>query len=194
MLKKKIDLKKIARGVRLMLEGIGEDPDREGLQKTPERVADFYAELTEGMWEDAREQIVPFAGRFARRDGHRQGHLDRLGLRASSRAVRRQMSHRLYSERRQDRRLVEAGAYLGNFRTAFAGAGTPDAADRRDAFRRAEPARRDGRHRSRAHLHDFARRQKTGRQDDHLDRSRRVSQRPAHARRGDELNKRIKII
>jgi GTP cyclohydrolase I len=60
--KKKIDLDKIAKGVRLMLEGIGENPDRDGLQKTPERVAQFYAELTEGMWEDAKSHIVPLPG------------------------------------------------------------------------------------------------------------------------------------
>src|SRR4029079_3023079 len=59
---KKVDLKKIENGVRLMLEGIGEDPDREGLQKTPERVAQFYAELTEGMWIDVEDQIVPLPG------------------------------------------------------------------------------------------------------------------------------------
>jgi GTP cyclohydrolase I len=59
---KKIDRKKIAAGVRLMIEGIGEDPDRDGLLRTPERVADFYAELTEGMWVDASEQIVPLPG------------------------------------------------------------------------------------------------------------------------------------
>ena len=59
---KNVDLDKIAKGVRLMLEGIGEDPDREGLQKTPERVAQFYAELTEGMWIDVEEQIVPLPG------------------------------------------------------------------------------------------------------------------------------------
>ncbi len=61
-IKKKIDLKKIAEGVRLMLEGMGEDPDRDGLKKTPERVADFYAELTEGMWIDPKEYIVPLPG------------------------------------------------------------------------------------------------------------------------------------
>jgi GTP cyclohydrolase I len=60
--KKTIDRDKIAAGVRLMLEGIGEDPDREGLQKTPERVADFYVELTEGMWQDAKSHIVPLPG------------------------------------------------------------------------------------------------------------------------------------
>src|SRR6185369_7691392 len=59
---KKIDLDKVAQGVRLILEGIGEDPDREGLKKTPERVADFYAELTEGMWVDAKQHIVPLPG------------------------------------------------------------------------------------------------------------------------------------
>jgi len=57
-----IDLEKIAQGVRLMLEGMGEDPDRDGLQKTPERVADFYAELTEGMWQDARSHIQALPG------------------------------------------------------------------------------------------------------------------------------------
>ena len=60
--KKKIDLIKIADGVRLMLEGMGEDPERDGLKKTPERVADFYAELTEGMWIDPKEYIVPLPG------------------------------------------------------------------------------------------------------------------------------------
>lgn len=60
--KKKIDREKIAAGVRLMIEGIGEDPDRDGLRKTPERVAEFYVELTEGMWQDARQHIVPLPG------------------------------------------------------------------------------------------------------------------------------------
>jgi GTP cyclohydrolase IA len=57
-----VDRKKIADGVRLILEGIGEDPNRDGLVKTPERVADFYAELTEGMWVDPAEHIVPLPG------------------------------------------------------------------------------------------------------------------------------------
>lgn len=60
--KQKVDLAKIAAGVRLMLEGMGEDPEREGLQKTPERVAEFYSELTEGMWQDPKEHIVPLPG------------------------------------------------------------------------------------------------------------------------------------
>lgn len=59
---KKVDLEKIAAGVRMMLEGMGEDPDRDGLLKTPDRVAQFYAELTEGMWEEPKEHIVPLPG------------------------------------------------------------------------------------------------------------------------------------
>ncbi|HXF42906.1 MAG TPA: GTP cyclohydrolase I FolE [Pyrinomonadaceae bacterium] len=56
------DKEKIAKGVRLILEGIGEDPERDGLKRTPERVADFYLELTEGMRLDPRELIVPLPG------------------------------------------------------------------------------------------------------------------------------------
>lgn len=59
---KKVDIEKIAQGVRLMLEGMGEDVERDGLKKTPERVANFYAELTEGMWQDARAEIVALPG------------------------------------------------------------------------------------------------------------------------------------
>lgn len=59
---KEVNLEKIAEGVRLMLEGMGEDPNREGLLRTPERVAEFYAELTAGMWENASEHITALPG------------------------------------------------------------------------------------------------------------------------------------
>lgn len=59
---KKVDLDLIAKGVRLILEGMGEDPDRPGLQKTPQRVAEFYAELTEGMWDEPGEHLAPLPG------------------------------------------------------------------------------------------------------------------------------------
>jgi hypothetical protein len=57
-----LDLEKIARGVRLILEGIGEDPERAGLQRTPERVAEMYAELTAGMREDPHAHVQPLPG------------------------------------------------------------------------------------------------------------------------------------
>jgi GTP cyclohydrolase I len=59
---KNVDLELIARGVRMILEGIGEDPERAGLQRTPERVAEMYAELTSGMWEDPDEHVTPLPG------------------------------------------------------------------------------------------------------------------------------------
>src|SRR5215211_9447793 len=58
----RVDLEKIARGVRLILEGIGEDPERPGLQRTPERVAQMYEELTAGMREDPQQHVVPLPG------------------------------------------------------------------------------------------------------------------------------------
>ena len=43
-----MDKKKIEQAVRLLLEGMGEDPDREGLMDTPKRVAGYWEELLEG--------------------------------------------------------------------------------------------------------------------------------------------------
>ena len=50
-----MDHDKIEQGVRLILEGIGEDPDREGLKKTPGRVARMYAEICSGLTTDPSE-------------------------------------------------------------------------------------------------------------------------------------------
>ena len=44
-----IDQEKIAFHIRGLLEALGEDPDREGLVETPERVARMYAEVFEGI-------------------------------------------------------------------------------------------------------------------------------------------------
>ncbi|HEX5947941.1 MAG TPA: GTP cyclohydrolase I FolE [Actinomycetota bacterium] len=46
------DAGKVEEGVRLILEGIGEDPGREGLKDTPRRVADMYREVFAGLHED----------------------------------------------------------------------------------------------------------------------------------------------
>jgi len=46
----------------MILEGIGEDTERAGLRRTPQRVAEFFTELTEGMWEEASEHIIPLPG------------------------------------------------------------------------------------------------------------------------------------
>ena len=48
-----MDRNKIEEGVRLILEGIGEDINREGLLETPARIARMYEEICGGMHEDA---------------------------------------------------------------------------------------------------------------------------------------------
>ena len=55
-----MDKEKIARAVRDILEAIGEDPDREGLKETPERVARMYEEVFSGLTEDARDHLKLF--------------------------------------------------------------------------------------------------------------------------------------
>jgi GTP cyclohydrolase IA len=61
MNKTKMDLDKIAAGVRLLLEGMGEDLTRSGIQETPQRVAEMYAEICGGLHEDpqAEMKVIP---------------------------------------------------------------------------------------------------------------------------------------
>jgi GTP cyclohydrolase I len=51
------DLDKIERGVRLILEGIGEDLGRPGIRDTPLRVARMYEEITSGLRSDPTEAL-----------------------------------------------------------------------------------------------------------------------------------------
>lgn len=52
-----MDQEKIREGVRLILEGIGEDVNREGLIETPDRIARMYEEICGGMYENAGEHL-----------------------------------------------------------------------------------------------------------------------------------------
>ena len=52
-----IDLPRIERAVREILLAIGEDPEREGLARTPQRVARAYIELTAGLREDPKKHL-----------------------------------------------------------------------------------------------------------------------------------------
>lgn len=52
-----VDKEKIEKAVRLLLEGIGEDADREGLRDTPCRVARMYGEIFGGMDENPGEHL-----------------------------------------------------------------------------------------------------------------------------------------
>ncbi|MBA7618872.1 GTP cyclohydrolase 1 [subsurface metagenome] len=52
------DEAKIKTAVASIIEAIGEDPNREGLADTPERVAEMYAELFEGLDKDPKEELT----------------------------------------------------------------------------------------------------------------------------------------
>ena len=52
-----VDQKKVQEAIKLLLEGIGEDTDREGLKETPERIGRMYEEICGGMDQDAGEHL-----------------------------------------------------------------------------------------------------------------------------------------
>jgi GTP cyclohydrolase IA len=52
-----VDLARLAAAVREILIAVGENPDREGLQATPARVARMYAEIFAGLHEDPGEHL-----------------------------------------------------------------------------------------------------------------------------------------
>lgn len=54
---KAIDTERIKKAVREILLAVGEDAEREGLKKTPERVARMYTELLGGMHEDVKKHL-----------------------------------------------------------------------------------------------------------------------------------------
>ena len=53
-----VDHERIERAVREILSAIGEDPDRDGLQRTPARVAEMYAEIFSGLDENPADHLV----------------------------------------------------------------------------------------------------------------------------------------
>lgn len=52
---KSIDREKVEQAVRMILEAVGEDPEREGLVNTPQRVARMYEEIFQGSEQDPRD-------------------------------------------------------------------------------------------------------------------------------------------
>lgn len=52
------DQEKIEKAVRMILEAIGEDPEREGLVETPKRVARMYGEIFRGLKEKPQDHLT----------------------------------------------------------------------------------------------------------------------------------------
>jgi GTP cyclohydrolase I len=57
-----IDTGRIEKAVREIIEALGEDPDREGLVETPERVARFYSEVFASIHTDPGSVVDAFFG------------------------------------------------------------------------------------------------------------------------------------
>lgn len=57
-----VDKDKIKKGVKLILEGVGEDVERPGLKDTPRRVADMLDEIFAGLKPPAEELLKPIRG------------------------------------------------------------------------------------------------------------------------------------
>lgn len=53
-----IDKNKIKEAVRMIIEAIGEDPEREGFVETPDRIARMYEEIFSGSFEDAERHLA----------------------------------------------------------------------------------------------------------------------------------------
>jgi len=53
-----VDIARLEKAVREILHAIGEDPDRDGLVRTPHRVAEMYAEICSGLHEDPSQHLI----------------------------------------------------------------------------------------------------------------------------------------
>lgn len=62
-----IDKAKIEKAVASIIEAVGENLEREGLKGTPKRIADMYAEVFAGIYEDPKEEL-----RVGFEEGHRE--------------------------------------------------------------------------------------------------------------------------
>ncbi len=59
----KVDQARVAAAIKELICAIGEDPEREGLQRTPERVAEMYAELFSGVGAEVEPEIALYTTR-----------------------------------------------------------------------------------------------------------------------------------
>jgi hypothetical protein len=143
-----VDLERIAAAVREILLAIGEDPDREGLRETPDRVARMYDELFAGLRKDPAAVLrKTFTEKY-----------DEMVLVKNIGFESMCEHHLLPFLGKAHIAYLPQGRIVGLSKVAAAGAGTDDRGDRRPRDAGAERPRRRRRSRSNAHLHGDSRR------------------------------------
>ncbi len=150
-----MDKKKIQEGVKLILEGIGENPDREGLLDTPDRIARMYEEIFGGLTLTAEE---PLSKTFHVKDNAmvlEKRYYILFDLRASFYALLRKSTHCLYPGWKS-RRSQQTGKNRGSVCKASADPGTVDGTDCRCINGIFKATGRNGHAGSRAYVHDDA--------------------------------------
>ena len=181
-----MDRDKIEEGVRLILEGVGEDVGREGLRghASPRR-RHVRGDLRRSGLGPGRALLRDLQ-RGPPGDGARARHPAVLGVRAPSGAVHGSRARRLHPRQvRAHLRAVQARARRRRLRQAAAGPGAHDLPDRRHDRRAPRSGGRDRRHRGRAPVHVDARRQEARLRDDHERRAWHLRAQRRDARRGD---------
>ena len=140
-----MDKEKIMEGVKLILEGIGEDPTREGLLETPDRIARMYEELAGGYTDSAADHLrkrfhVDNNDMVIEKDIHFYSFCEHHMLPFYGTAA-----DRLYSERRGGR-TEQDRTDRGSVCEAPAAAGASDGTDRGCFYGRIKAAGCDGTH------------------------------------------------
>ena len=120
-----VDKAKVEQAIRLLLEGIGENPDREGLKDTPDRIARMCTEIYGGLDEEADQHLLK---QFQVENNEMV--LEKDHVRTSSDAILRQGTHCLYPEW-QSNRSQQARPYCRRLCKKTADPGTTDCSDRR---------------------------------------------------------------
>ena len=123
-----MDTQKIETAITMLLEAVGEDPNREGLKETPARVARMYQELLGGMQKDGSEHLSKV---FSAPDSEIVVEKNiLLSLRAPHAALLWQRSHCLHSQW-QGGGPQQNGPARGGLRPPASDPGTYDRTDRR---------------------------------------------------------------
>ena len=143
-----MDQEKIKQGVRLILEGVGEDLNREGLVETPDRVARMYEELLAGLTMDGSEHLQKT-----------------FSVENNEMVLEKDITFYCLCAGRKSGWLKQTGKDGGDFCEKTAIAGTDDRTDCRCTDGLSETEGCYGYGRSRTYVYDHAWNQETGQQD-----------------------------